>query len=320
MGSLIGKHCRHRAVWCLLMISFRWAGFYLERSRQSAAKEIPAFKKCKRSHQGNVTALLCGRVFSALLRCVCVSPGELLCHKSHSFPETQRFRRPFMLGSGIVEGWFWLHSGPVLSPSRRVLSTDQTALGPAFVPAGLFFTLFFFVSEKADLDPLVLLLPGPVHSSVWWSVSLSDCHSMRHRTSLFPCRARVYPLFPPSLYSCRSPCLSLSLLSSFFKKQLRTCHSPSHSSCTSTQWCQLPSKRTCCWLCLKSLEVAHWCRYQICIMTVIMMGTARLHKRNSVISSQRKKVLCLICLELLIKRQAFCCIIIVSYIVLFLYY
>lgn len=82
MGSLSAKHCRHRGVWCLLTIGFRWAGFYLERSRQSAAKEIPAFKKCKRSQRGNLTALLCGGVFITAQVCVCLL--EFFCVASQS--------------------------------------------------------------------------------------------------------------------------------------------------------------------------------------------------------------------------------------------
>lgn len=69
-------------MWCLLTISFRWAGFYLERSRQSAAKENPAFKKCKRSQQGNLTA--CFRHCSGVRVCGCVCFLECFCVTSQS--------------------------------------------------------------------------------------------------------------------------------------------------------------------------------------------------------------------------------------------
>lgn len=92
------------------------------------------------------------------------------------------------------------------------------------------FFYFFLVREKADLDPVLrLLLPGPVHLSVWWCVYMSDRHSMRCRASLFPSCPRVYPPFLPSFYFCRSPCLSLSLLWLIFKRQFLTCHPPRYS-------------------------------------------------------------------------------------------
>lgn len=193
---------------------FQMSWIYLERSRRSA-KEMPAFKKCKRSQQGNLTAaaLLC-TVFSAVLRCVCVRACVLECFCVTSQSPLLKHKGPAALSCWGQVLWRADFGCTVALFSRRAaelyLQIGQRSAQPLCQLAFSFPFFFFNVREKADLDPV--LLPRPVHPSVrlsgGLSVCLPACHSISRRTSLFPRLLQFIRCFlPPSLCAAHLVCL-----------------------------------------------------------------------------------------------------------------
>lgn len=147
MGSLSAKHCRHRGVRCLLTIGFRWAGFYLERSRQSAAKEIPAFKKCKRSHRGNLTALLCGGVFITAQVCVCVSWSSFVSQVSLLSWNT-KVPPPFHVGVRYCGGLILASQWPCSLGELQSFIYRSDSTWPSLCASWPFFSFFFRERES----------------------------------------------------------------------------------------------------------------------------------------------------------------------------
>lgn len=239
MGLLTAKHCRHLRRLPFADYEFQMSrDFILKGQDNQPPRKTPLSRNVNAAHMGGpdsaVRPGLCPGVLVCLSECFCVtSQSPLMKHKG---PVAFSCRGQVLCRAdfGFTVALFSLQA-----PSFIYRSDSARPSLCASRP----FLLHFF---RACVCECKLIWTLSSSSSVWWSVcpTATQCAAA---PPFFPDVLEFYPPFlpSPSTSAAHLVCLDRSSRRSS-EGSFQTCHPPSCSSHTLSQWCRLLSKRSSC--------------------------------------------------------------------------